>query len=74
MLTNGTGKIITVTNTTDVLAGVVYADQSGLQGPVDYAQLKLGGYTIDSQGVSCRPCKATSNLRANQPSSTPIGL
>jgi saccharopepsin len=51
VLTNDTGKTVNITNTTDIAAAVVYADKSGLLGPVDFAELKLGGFTVNSQGA-----------------------
>ena len=47
------GQPVKTVNHTEVAVGVTYADESGVSGFIDFAELAVGGYTIPSQGTSC---------------------
>ena len=58
------GQPVKTVNHTEVAVGVTYADESGVSGFIDFAELAVGGYTIPSQGMSCTITSQISDAHA----------
>lgn len=48
---NTKGRKLKLTNTTDVVTGIGYGSGQ-IEGNIDFADLKIGDFVIDSQGTS----------------------